>query len=107
MSEYASVRVGKLRLKGAAGAGLGTRKKKSKRKREQHGEENEGLRHGLCVSLYRLVYVITSRSLALARSVAPSAVDRENRRPLSVPNVHRRLPPGRGHRSVPCRRAMC
>lgn len=47
MSEYSSVRVGKLRLKGAAGEGL-KGKKKRKRKREHQEEVRvEDLRHGV------------------------------------------------------------
>ena len=45
MSEYAGVRAGKLRLKGAAGASFAAKKKKLKRKSKRE-EESEGLRHG-------------------------------------------------------------
>ena len=45
MSEYAGVRAGKLRLKGAAGASFAAKKKKLKRKSKRE-DESEGLRHG-------------------------------------------------------------
>ena len=45
MSEYSAVRIGKLRLKGAAGASLRAKKKKPKRKRDSQSED-ENLRHG-------------------------------------------------------------
>lgn len=60
MSEYSAVRVGKLRLKGAAGAGLKAKKKRKRRRESQEGLRQEDLRHGIyyvtrrrpCIILY-------------------------------------------------------
>lgn len=46
--EYASVRVGKLRLKGSAGAGLKGKKKRKRKRGEREEVREEDLRHGMC-----------------------------------------------------------
>lgn len=47
--EYSSVRVGKLRLKGAAGAGLKVKKKRKRKGDEREEVREEDLRHGTCI----------------------------------------------------------
>ena len=47
MSEYAAVRVGKLKLKGSAGVGLKGKKKRKRKRGDRDEVKEEDLRHGM------------------------------------------------------------
>ena len=94
MSEYSAVRVGKLRLKGAAGAGLKAKKKRKRRRGSQEGVAPEDLRHGM---LYGTSCSMCHPISLLHRRMASRVVSGNVERSSTYLDLHRRLYTGSGH----------